>query len=114
MNNEQIKSLVVPRLFENVGSFIVNKRNGIGRAFNLARNKPVTANALKQISETFNQLSPNDRFRIDEFITVIKNNYAYNTIQPIIEQALESNDEEQIVEGMKKVGSTIIKHLKSL
>lgn len=114
MNNEQIKNLVVPRLFENVGSLIANKRNGIGRSFNLAKNKPITANAIKQISETFNQLSANDKFRIDEFITVIKNNYAYRTIQPIIEQSLESNNEQQIVEGMKKVSSTIIKYLKNL
>lgn len=114
MNNEQIKTLVVPRLFERVGSFINNKRNGIGNSFSLSKNKPVTASAIKQIDETFTQLSLNERFRIDQYITIIENNFAYKNIEPLIEQALESNDETQIVESMKKVSSMIIKFVKGM
>jgi hypothetical protein len=114
MNNEQIKTLVVPRLFEKVGAVIANKRNGIGSSFNLTKNKPITAGAIKQINETFSGLTLNEKFRIDQYITIIEQNYAYKNIEPLVEQALESNDEEKIVESMKKIGSMIIKYIKGM
>lgn len=112
MSNDKIKSLVVPRLFEKVGKKVVNKRNKLGKVFNFAKNKPESAKAMKEIEEAFSKLHAKEKFSIEQFVTIVENNYIYRTLESSIEQAIESNDSVIIAESMKSVGFTIIKHLK--
>jgi len=112
MCNNQIRSLVVPRLFEKVGRKVINKRNMLGEAYNAKKTHPITVEAIEEISKTFKELRKTDQIKVEQFVSSVEANFVYKTIEPMMEQAIESNNEETFVKSMHNISNIVINHFK--
>jgi len=112
MSNDQIKSLVTPRLFERVGWKVINKRNMLGEAYNAKKTHPITVEAIEEIGRTFKDLRKTDQIRVEQFVSSVEDSFVYKTIEMIIEKTIESNNEQTFVDNMHKVSNIIISHFK--
>lgn len=114
MTNNQIRNIVVPRIFEKVGLEVVNKRNLLGSNFNLKKNQPDSVLAIEALTEEFNKLSKNEKFKTEQYITSLSTNSIFRQLKQLIEQSFETGCKEKIAESMNYIGNQIIKNFKNL
>ena len=112
MTSAQIKELVVPRIFECVGDEITNKRNSIGSSFTLKKVKPITAKFLENLKLNKPAATKFLKESTEQAVVGIRSSYTAKAIQRLIEQALESNNQEIIDSAVVEVGNIIIRHFK--
>jgi len=112
MDNNKIKNLVVPRMFEQVGKQIINKKSALGFGKSYIASKSVALNSLKTISEAFDELPRQEKFNVDQFITSVSTSHIFNMIKSLVETSVDSNCEQTIVESMNKASTLLIRNFK--
>ena len=112
MDTNKIKTYVAPRLVEQIGTSLVNKRNGIGKSFTMEKHKPVSCKFLKDLNEDYKKLQKNEQFNTEQVATSVRCSHIFRTLETMVECALEQNDEQILRDTVDKVGMYIIRSLR--
>ena len=112
MDTNKIKTYVAPRLVEQIGADLVNKRNGIGKSFTMEKHKPNTCKFLKELNEEYKKLNKNEQFMTEQVTTSVRSSHIFRTLETMVERALEQDDETVLRDTIDKVGMYIIRSLR--